>query len=71
MDKWILYICIEKRHTETKGPIQTPKELQPISSSISCHLGETKEATVTAAYNVDALSGNLMSIFFVMSNEIP
>ncbi|PWA88580.1 protein csh3 [Artemisia annua] len=47
----------EKRQTETKGTIQTPKELQPISSPINCPLGETKEATVAAAYNVAALSG--------------
>ncbi|PWA42172.1 Ca2+-ATPase [Artemisia annua] len=47
----------EKRQTETKGPIQTPKEIQPISSLINCHLGETKEATVAAAYNVASLSG--------------
>ncbi|PWA47592.1 SH3 domain-containing protein 2 [Artemisia annua] len=47
----------EKRQTETKGTIQTPKELQPISSPINCSLGETKEATVAAAYNVAALSG--------------
>ncbi|PWA37843.1 putative methyltransferase PMT2 [Artemisia annua] len=42
LDNWILY-NIEKRQTETKGPIQTPKELEPISSPINCHLVKPKK----------------------------